>query len=100
MQQSKNKYSFNQSISKFIKYLKPYYVWLVLAILFAVVGTICSIIGPNKIGEITNIIEENVMTNTAIDLASIAKIGILLVVLYGISAVFSYLQGYIMTAVV
>ena len=100
MQQSKNKYSFNQSISKFIKYLKPYYVWLVLAILFAVVGTICSIIGPNKIGEITNIIEENVMTNTAIDLASIAKIGILLVVLYGISAVFSYLQGYIMTDVV
>ena len=100
MQKSKNKYSFNQSISKFIKYLKPYYVWLVLAILFAVVGTICSIIGPNKIGEITNIIEENVMTNTAIDLASIAKIGILLVVLYGISAVFSYLQGYIMTDVV
>ena len=100
MQQSKNKYSFKQSISKFIKYLKPYYVWLVLAILFAVVGTICSIIGPNKIGEITNIIEENVMTNTAIDLASIAKIGILLVVLYGISAVFSYLQGYIMTDVV
>lgn len=100
MQQSKNKYSFNQSIIKFIKYLKPYYVWLVLAILFAVVGTICSIIGPNKIGEITNIIEENVMTNTAIDLASIAKIGILLVVLYGISAVFSYLQGYIMTDVV
>ena len=100
MQQSKNKYSFNQSISKFIKYIKPYYGWLVLAILFAVVGTICSIIGPNKIGEITNIIEENVMTNTAIDLASIAKIGILLVVLYGISAVFSYLQGYIMTDVV
>lgn len=96
----KSKYSFGESIGKFIKYLKPYYVWLVLAIVFAIGGTICSIIGPNKIGEMTNIIEQAVLAGTAIDLVAVGKIGILLVVLYSISVVLSYLQGLIMTEVV
>ncbi len=97
---SRNKYSFNESIYKFILYLRPYYVWLVLAVIFAVGGTICSIIGPNKIGEITNIIEAGVLGGTGIDLAEIVKIGILLIILYGVSALLSFLQGYIMTDVV
>ncbi len=96
----KSKYSFGESIGKFIKYLKPYYVWLVLAIVFAIGGTVCSIIGPNKIGEMTNLIEQAVLAGTAIDLVAVGKIGILLVVLYSISVVLSYLQGLIMTEVV
>ncbi len=100
MESKKSKYSFGESIGKFIKYLKPYYFWLILAIIFAVGGTICSIIGPNQIGEMTNIIQDAVYAGTAIDLEAIARIGILLVVLYAISSVLSYLQGLIMTEVV
>lgn len=97
---TKNKFTFNQSLGKFIKYLKPYYFWLILAVFFAVVGTVLSIIGPNKLGDMTNLIEGAVRSNTEINLAEIGKIGVLLVILYGAGAILSYLQGYILTDVV
>ena len=97
---TKNKFTFNQSLGKFIKYLKPYYFWLILAIFFAVVGTVLSIIGPNKLGDMTNLIEGAVRSNTEINLSEIGKIGVLLVILYGAGAILSYLQGYILTDVV
>ena len=99
-EKTKSKFTFNESIGKFIHYLKPYYFWLILAVLFAVVGTVFSIIGPNKLGDMTNLIEGAVRSNTEINLGEIGKIGLLLVILYGAGAILSYLQGYILTDVV
>ena len=97
---NKSNVSFRVSMTKLIKYLKPYYFWLVVALLFAIVGTVFSIIGPNKIGDMTTIIEQGVISGVGIDLDEICRIGIILVILYLISAVLSYLQGYIMTDVI
>ena len=104
MKQAKTKNNnamlFVKSMGKFIKFLKPYYVLLITAIIFAAVGTAFNIIAPDKIGEITNIIQRAVATGTAVDLGKIHDIGILLVCLFIAGAILSYLQGFIVTEVV
>ncbi len=104
MKQAKTKNNnamlFVKSMGKFIKFLRPYYVLLITAIIFAAVGTAFNIIAPDKIGEITNIIQRAVATGTAVDLGKIHDIGILLVCLFIAGAILSYLQGFIVTEVV
>ena len=63
----------------------------------AVIGTIFSLIGPNKLQDMTDIITEGFMQG--IDIDAIADIGYLLVTLYALSFVFTYIQGFIMTTV-
>ncbi len=104
MKQAKTKNNnampFVKSMGKFIKFLKPYYVLLITAIIFAAVGTAFNIIAPDKIGEITNIIQRAVATGTAVDLDKIHDIGILLICLFIAGAILSYFQGFIVTEVV
>lgn len=95
-----NAMPFGKSMGKFIKFLKPYYALLIIAIIFAIVGTAFNIIAPDKIGEITNIIQRAVSTGVAVDLDKIHDIGILLVCLFIAGAILSYLQGFIITDVV
>lgn len=68
-----------------------------LALVLAALGAVLTIIGPDKIGEITNIMSEGLITG--IDLAAIAKVGITLIVIYGLSALFTFVQHYIMATV-
>ena len=104
MKQAKTKNNnampFGKSIGKFIRFLKPYYAFLIIAVVFAIVGTAFNIIAPDKIGEITNIIQRAVATGTAVDLDKIHDIGILLVCLFIAGAILSYFQGFIITEVV
>ncbi len=88
---------FKKSIGKLLMYSKKYLVVIGIALLFAIIGTILSILGPNKLREMTDIITKGLVTG--INLTSIKNIGFLLVTLYSISAVFAYLQGYIMATV-
>lgn len=68
-----------------------------LALVLAALGAVLTIIGPDKIGEITNIMSDGLITG--IDLAAIAKVGITLIVIYGLSALFTFVQHYIMATV-
>lgn len=97
---SANSMPFGKSIGKFIKFLKPYYTFLILAILCAVVGTAFNIIAPNQIGEITNIIQRAVTTGTAVDIDKITQIGVMLVCLFLCGALLSYFQGVLVTITV
>ena len=85
------------SIKKLIKYNKPFVLLIVIALVLSFVSSILSIIGPDKLKDITNTIQEGLMTG--IDLEKIKSIGLVLVFLYSISIIFNYLQGYIMATV-
>lgn len=63
----------------------------------AVIGTILTIIGPDKLSEMTDIITAGIMTS--IDLDKIASIGLTLVAIYVISAILTFAQGYIMATI-
>ena len=56
-----------------------------------------TIIGPDKVGQIATVISDGLGGN--IDLPAIAKIGIFLVIIYVLSAAFSFIQHYIMSVV-
>lgn len=91
------KAGFKQSWGKLIAYCKPYMTMIILAITLAFIGTIFTIIGPDYLSELTDIIMEGLMTG--IDLEAIKKIGFFLAALYVLSSLFSYLQGFIMATV-
>ncbi|MGM9931206.1 ABC transporter ATP-binding protein [Pradoshia sp.] len=91
------KAGFKQSWGKLIAYCKPYMTMIILAITLAFIGTIFTIIGPDYLSELTDIIMEGLMTE--IDLEAIKKIGFFLAALYVLSSLFSYLQGFIMATV-
>ena len=68
-----------------------------MALILAAASAIITIIGPDKVGEIANVISDGLLGE--IDLAAITKIGATLVCLYCLSAAFSFLQNYIMAVV-
>lgn len=78
-------------------YGKKYVVPFIIAIILAILGVVCTLIGPNKLGDLANTISAGIMG--VMDTDKIASIAIFLIVVYSLSAIFSYAQGYI-TAVV
>lgn len=93
----RNENSRIRSLKKSADYLKKSVIWVVMALILAAASAIITIIGPDKVGEIANVISDGLLGE--IDLASIAKIGATLVCLYCLSAAFSFLQNYIMAVV-
>lgn len=88
---------FKKSFASLIAYSGKYVPAIIIALILAVTGTIFSIIGPNKIQDLTDLITEGFMTG--IDMDGIKEIAVLLVVLYSLGFVFTYVQHFIMTTV-
>ena len=86
-----------KNLGKLITYCKKYIPVIVIALISSVIGTILSLIGPDKLSEMTDIITDGIMTN--IDLEKITSIGLTLVAIYVLSAILSFSQGYIMATV-
>ncbi|WP_285399908.1 ABC transporter ATP-binding protein [Lysinibacillus sp. fls2-241-R2A-57] len=89
--------NFKKPWGKLIAYCKPYLPAIIFALVLAVVGTIFTIIGPDKLSEITDLITEGITGE--IDIAAIGKIGLLLAILYGLSFIFNYIQAFIMATI-
>lgn len=86
-----------KALKELMAYIKPYIPAIVIALILGGVGALFSVIGPDKISDITNLITEGLMG--VMDMDSIVDICILLAVLYGLSWVFSYVQSFILTTV-
>ncbi len=86
-----------KAFGSLFSYSKKYVPAVLTALVLAVIGTIFSIIGPNKLQDMINIVSEGFMTG--IDMPAVEDIAYTLVILYGLSAIFSYIQGFIMTTV-
>ena len=77
---------------------------VVVAFILAVVGTVFSLVGPNLLRDMTNCITDGLAlmregNMSGIDLNEVERIGSILIVLYGLSFIFSYSQSFIMTSV-
>ena len=99
----------NKKKTSFYGRMKPYIRGLQLPFLLAVIGAIVSatitVIGPDKLKEITNTITKG-LTPTAtgmipgIDLDKVGKIALTLAILYVISAVVGYIQSFTVATIV
>ena len=85
------------ALGKTAAYVKGGVGVIAFALVLAALGAILTIIGPDKIGQITDLMSEGLATG--IDLAAIAKVGVALIVIYGLSALFTFVQHYIMATV-
>jgi ATP-binding cassette subfamily B protein len=95
---------FKGTIKKLLAYMKPFYVSIIVVFVFAVGSTIFSILGPKILGKATTKLFEGVMSKisgagTGIDFTYISTILLTVLALYLTSAVFNYIQGWIMTGV-
>lgn len=82
---------------KLIGYCKKYLVVIIIAVICVIIGTILTLIGPDKLSELTDIITAGIMTG--IDLDKVTEIGLTLVVFYVASFLLSFIQQYIMATV-
>ena len=94
---NENKTSIKVSLGKLFNYIKKYLPLIIPALILAVISSIFSIIGPDKLSDITDTITKGL--TTGIDLDKIKDIGIFLAIIYGLGAIFSYIQGFIMAIV-
>ena len=82
---------------KIIRYCKGYLAVIVVALICAVAGTILTILGPDKLSDLTKVITEGIATG--IDMERVKSIGLTLVAFYVGSAILSFGQQFIMATV-
>lgn len=82
---------------KIIRYCKRYLAVIIVALICAVAGTILTILGPDKLSDLTKVITEGIATG--IDMERVKSIGLTLVAFYVGSAILSFGQQFIMATV-
>ena len=95
---------FKGTTKKLLKYINKHIISVIIVIIFAIASTVFTIVGPKILGNATTKLFEGIMaqiggSTAGIDFAYIANIILLLVGLYVISALFSAIQGYVMSGV-
>ena len=97
-----------KALGDLVRYVKPWYAAILVAAAAACGGAYLTIIGPDRLSEITNKIMEGLKASFIpkgmpghgdIDLKAITSIGITLIAFYLGSAILSYAQGFIMATV-
>lgn len=95
--------NFSSTMKKLIKYMSVYRVHIFFVVLFAILSTIFNIIGPKIMGRATTEIFNGIMSKinggSGIDFSKIERILLMTLFLYIISAICSFVQGYIMTGI-
>ncbi|HBE9332509.1 TPA: ABC transporter ATP-binding protein [Clostridioides difficile] len=95
---------FKGTMRKLIAYLSKFKISIILVIVFAIGSASFSIVGPKILGKATTKIFEGLVSkvsggNVGIDFNAIGKILTFLLCLYLISALFSFIQGFIMSGI-
>ena len=94
---------FKGTTRKILSYIGRYKIAIVLVMISAVAGTVFNIVGPKVLAkattEIFNGLVSKVSGGAGIDFQKIGVILLILLGLYCVSALFSFIQGYIMSGI-
>jgi len=90
--------NFRATMKKLISYTKPFWISIIFVFIFAIASTIFAIVSPKILGNMTNQVVSGYVAK-AIDFGKLKGFAIELLILYILSAIFSYIQGWIMTGV-
>lgn len=97
--------NFKGTMKELFDYLKPFRIGLFFVVIFAIGSAIFSIIGPKILGHATEEIFSGLVrkvsgtSNAGINFTRVGEILIFLLVLYVISAVFAFIQSFIMSGI-
>lgn len=96
--------NFKGSSKKLLSYLKPFRLAMIFVMVFAAVSTVFNIAGPKVLAQATDELASGIMrivtgAEGGIDFGFIGMILLVMVGIYLLSSLFSYLQGFIMAGV-
>lgn len=93
--------NFKKTLKKTFKYLKEYKISLIIVVILTMLSTVFSIVGPKILGNATTEIFKGISSKLSggngVNFDNVFKILFTLGILYVVSAIFSYIQGIIMT---
>lgn len=92
------------TFKKFMNYLKPYRVSMILVVIFAVISSVFTIIGPDLLGKATTKIFEGLVSKTTnqdlgIDFSYIFDILVKLAILYILSTIFTFMKSFMTSSI-
>ncbi len=103
MQGGEKAKDFKGATKKLVKHLSVYKISIIIVFIFAIASASFSIAGPRYLGNVTTEIFEGIMAKIAgtgnVDFGYISRTMLFLVGLYLLSALFGYIQGWIMSGV-
>jgi ATP-binding cassette, subfamily B, multidrug efflux pump len=96
--------NFKGTMLKFLKYISAFKIHILIVMIFAAFSTAFAIVGPKILGKATTKLFEGVMgqiagTGSGIDFKYIGNIMLISIALYLVSALLSYVQGWIMSGI-
>lgn len=103
MQPGEKPKNFKASIKNLIQYIAKYKIGIIVVMLFAACSTVFTVVGPKILGKATTTLTEGLMAKIqrtgSIDFGKIGAILLFVLGLYLLSAIFSFVQGWIMTGI-
>lgn len=95
---------FKGTMRRLVSYLAKYRLSIIIVLIFAIGSVTFSVIGPKILGKATTEIFNGLVSKvsgngTGIDFDAIKRVLITLILLYVVSAVFSFIQGFIMSGI-
>ncbi len=90
---------FKGTIKTLWRYLRPYRGRLIISSLATVFSVAFSVISPLILGKATDVVANSVLHNVPMDFTALIKLLVLLLIIYGLSSVFSALLGFVMAGI-
>ena len=91
--------NFKGAMKRLFSELNRYKIIIIVAIILAAGSSILSIVTPNRLSDLTDEIQKGIIPGSSMDMDAIKAIVIFLAILYILSALFSFLESFIMTIV-
>ena len=96
--------NFKKAMGKLIAFVKPFFVPIIIALVFAVAGTVLNLVGPNILSDLTDLIgasfayipAQGIDAVFPVDFDEVFRLCMTLVGIYGAGLICSYVQGLIM----
>lgn len=90
---------FKKTFKRLLGYLKPWKNRMILVAIAAVFSTLFNVVSPKLLGDATSTVFESFTAKSPVDFEFIGRILVLLIGLYILSSLFSYVQQYVMASI-
>ena len=87
-------HNLKKAMSDLLRYCRNDMGVIIIALILSMAGAVLNILGPRQISRITDLIAGGL--STGINMPAIARVGFILIGLYGCSSLFTFLQHYLM----
>ena len=89
---------FVKNIKRLIIFMRPYYLPIVISLVFTAASTVISIFAPQVLSDLVNVITAS-FGGSPIDMGELGRFAVILIVFYACNALCTYVSGFIMTTV-